>query len=74
MQHVIPSFKEGYRNGHADALLGLRLMIALTSPHAEYREGYHKAQADTLLARRTQPDVTASARQIDPDRRHVVPV
>lgn len=66
MRRVISSFEDGYRNGHADALLGLRLTIALTSPQADYREGYRRAQADALPARRTQPYATESARRIDP--------
>lgn len=40
------SFSDGYRNGRADALLGLRSDVALLSPHAEYRDGYRKAQAE----------------------------
>ena len=36
----------GYRNGRLDAMLGLRLEIALSSGLARYAEGYRAGQRD----------------------------
>jgi hypothetical protein len=40
-------YDEGYRNGHLDKLLGLRLMVCLTSTLPGYASGYHDGQMNT---------------------------
>ncbi len=46
------AYADGFRNGRLDALLGLRLEIALHSNIPGYSEGYHDGQ----LAARQLPD------------------
>lgn len=40
-------YDEGYRNGHLDKLLGLQLMVALTSQLPGYASGYYDGQVNT---------------------------
>lgn len=42
------TFTDGYRNGHSDAMLGLRSIIAVTSPHVRYAEGYRYGQKEAI--------------------------
>lgn len=40
-------YDEGYRNGHLHKLLGLRLMVSLTSRLPGYASGYYDGQINT---------------------------
>ena len=34
-------YKEGYRNGYLDRMVGVRSNISLSAPNRDYRGGYH---------------------------------
>lgn len=40
----VRAYEHGFRNGHLDAFLGIRLTIALTAPDADYATGYREGQ------------------------------
>jgi len=50
---IISEYEKGYRLGHqagwADAILGLSLITAVTSPLPGYADGYQKGQAAYYL-------------------------
>jgi len=46
LQHVSPSFRDGYRAGWLDTFLDVRSPIGATSPDGNYRDGYVQGVKD----------------------------
>lgn len=45
------SYRDGYRNGRADAHLGHRSLVALTSNDVDYARGYRAGQDEARAER-----------------------
>ena len=46
---AIPAFRDSYRNGWFDRMLGADSQIARTSPDIFYREGYKQGRCDWVV-------------------------
>jgi hypothetical protein len=53
--HTANSYREGYRAGYADALLGITLLVAVLASWGDYARGYSQGQTDQKTGKEWKP-------------------